>query len=718
MLVKCNIDNIEYNFNNDNILNNLTIFQFCYNKGITIPCFCYHEKLSIAGNCRICLVQINNNLGVSCSINIADNMIIYTNNKRVKEARESVLEFLLINHPLDCPICDQGGECDLQDISLIFGSDRGRFYEEKKRAVDNFSKNGPLIKTIMTRCIHCTRCVRYASEISNFSLGVIGRGSLMEIGTYLNLNLLDELSGNIIDLCPVGALTSMPYAFRARPWETLFYSNIDFLDSLASNIRLHIYSNKIIRILPSLNENLNEEWITNKTRFSYDSLLINRIYYPKLNLYNKFVVFSWDFIIDFLFYNIKKFVLYYNDINCILGNFIDLYTSLSIKSFYNSFGCCNIIFNIKFNYIYDFTYLFILNKVLEKLEFLNFYLFIACDIRLESPLLNIRLKKNYNINKNNELFFFSYGLSLNYSTYPIKNLGNSILKFLLFIEGKQRFFCDFFFKEFNSFSFINCNNIFLYKNPIFFIGNSILYRNDSKNFVLSFISLFKNKFDWFSYNLISNYLGFFSYSNIIYNKFINIQNNYKGFLYLISAEMNNIINIDNEKSFILYQGFIKNFNINVNLILPVAAPYEMNSLFINLEGYLKNLKQVLNSNFNLYSDWEILSLLNLYNKKNNNLIFYNFKKFFKIIKYFFNYIDYICNFFLSLIKFYMNFFFFIGFLNKNKNNNINIKLNNVFCLKFMNNIFNKFINNYYSMDFYLKNSKIMSFCALYKNKIF
>jgi NADH dehydrogenase (ubiquinone) Fe-S protein 1 len=219
-------------------------------------------------------------------------MVIYTNNKRVNEAREAVLEFLLVNHPLDCPICDQGGECDLQDISLIFGSDRGRFYEEKKRAVDNFSQNGPLIKTIMTRCIHCTRCVRFANEISEFSLGIFGRGQLMEIGTYLNLNLLDELSGNIIDLCPVGALTSMPYAFRARPWDSQFYSNIDFLDSLASSIRVHVYFNKIIRVLPLLNESLNEEWVTNKARFSYDSLLINRIYYPKLNLYNKFVVFS------------------------------------------------------------------------------------------------------------------------------------------------------------------------------------------------------------------------------------------------------------------------------------------------------------------------------------------------------------------------------------------------------------------------------------------
>jgi NADH dehydrogenase/NADH:ubiquinone oxidoreductase subunit G len=183
---------------------------------INLPCFCYHEKLTIAGNCRMCVVLANSSLVVSCAVSITDDMVIFTNNKRVKEARESILEFLLINHPLDCPICDQGGECDLQDISLMYGSDRGRFYEEKKRAVDNFSQNGPLIKTVMTRCIHCTRCVRFANEITNFSLGVLDRGSNMEIGTYYNIDLLDELSGNIIDLCPVGAPTSMPYAFKQR----------------------------------------------------------------------------------------------------------------------------------------------------------------------------------------------------------------------------------------------------------------------------------------------------------------------------------------------------------------------------------------------------------------------------------------------------------------------------------------------------------------------
>jgi hypothetical protein len=415
----------------------------------------------------------------------------------------------------------------------------------------------------------------------------------------------------------------------------------------------------------------------------------------------------------------NHYVSKYNDINCILGNFVDFYSALSIKSFSSSFGCHNILLNIKFNCIYDFSYFFVLNSTLEKLESNNFFLFIDCDMRLESPLLNIRLKKNYNMNKSNELFFFSYGISINYSTYPIKNLGNSILKFLLFLEGKQRFFCDFFFKEFKAFSFVNFNNGFFYKKPIYFLGNAILQRSDFKSFVLSFIIFFKNKFSWFSFNFISSNLGHFSYFNVLYSKFYNLKNNYKGFLYLISNELNNLVNNDYNKLFVVYQGFVKNFNLNINLILPVTAPYEMDCLFMNLEGNFKFLKKILKSDINLYSDWEVLSLIHLYNKKNDSLVFYDFAKFYRITKYFINLISYFCNFFLSISKFCIEFFYFVGYLTKfNATNVVVVKLN-MFCnLKFMNNIFSRFVNNYYSMDFFLKNSKVMSFSALYKYKTF
>jgi len=210
------IDGVYYQEKN---VKQATIFQKCADNRIDLPCFCYHESLAIAGNCRMCLVEASNSLKlvVSCAMPMAEEIKVYTNNIRVKKARESVLEFLLINHPLDCPICDQGGECDLQDITLVFGSDKSRFYEYSKRAI--FDRDcGPLIKMLMTRCIHCTRCVRFLNEISGTNdFGMLGRGESSEIGTYVKQSLIDELSGNIVDLCPVGALTSKPYSFTARP---------------------------------------------------------------------------------------------------------------------------------------------------------------------------------------------------------------------------------------------------------------------------------------------------------------------------------------------------------------------------------------------------------------------------------------------------------------------------------------------------------------------
>ena len=672
----------------------------------------------------MCIVQINNSLGVSCAVNIADAMVIYTDNMRVRDARESVLEFLLINHPLDCPICDQASECDLQDISLVFGSDRGRFYEKKKRAVDNFSQKGPLIKTVMTRCIHCTRCVRFSNEISNFMLGVISRGSKMEIGTYIsenkneNVDLLDVLSGNMIDLCPVGALTSMPYAFKVRSWEVVHYSNIDFLDALGSSIRLHIYSNKIIRILPLLDENLNEEWITNKARFSYDSFFSNRINYPKIKYISKFIVFSWEFLINYIlkWMKRKKHLIY-----GLLGCFTDIMTSLSLKNFFNIIGVSSIISYFKFRWVYDFKYYFLLNNMLESLELLCFFVFIGCDLRLENPLLNIRIKKNYNMNKNNELFFYSYGLSLNNMNYPIKNLGNSIKNFLLFLKGKKRVFSNFFYKLFFNFSFINLN-IIIYNKPIFFLGHTIIKREDSISFLYSFINFFRKKFNWNAFNLISNSLGTLSYSCAVYSN-INIRKkkNFRGFLYNISNDILPSI-ILGKYPFIVYQGFIKNNSslfTNADVILPSAAPYEMNNLFINLEGRYRFMKNSIKSSLNVYADWEVINFFKVYNKKKAIVNFSFFKKLNFILRFFTKIVDYFCNFFFTLEDFFINFFYFYGYKNKKKKKQLylnDIKFFNVlnifFKNKFLNTLFSRNINNYYFNDFFLKNSRIMSLSAL------
>lgn len=262
-------------------LQNFTVFQACLIEKIYLPRFCYHASLSIAGNCRMCLVEEKSTVKpvASCAVNIDGGMEIYTHTVMVKKAREGVLEYLLINHPLDCPICDQGGECDLQDQTMVFGADRGRFYEDK-RTISN--KNfGFLIKTFFNRCIYCTRCVRFMVELGGLdTLGMLGRGVRSEIGTYFDNFLVSEVSGNIIDLCPVGALTSKPYAYRARVWELAPIDGFDIIDSFGASIKIECRGLEVMRILPASNDVLNEEWISDRSRFFYDCLQLQRLISP------------------------------------------------------------------------------------------------------------------------------------------------------------------------------------------------------------------------------------------------------------------------------------------------------------------------------------------------------------------------------------------------------------------------------------------------------
>ena len=267
----------------------ITLIQACGLAGVEIPRFCYHERLSIAGNCRMCLVEVAGmpKPVASCAMSVNDLRpsrdgtppTIITDSETVKKAREGVLEFLLINHPLDCPICDQGGECDLQDQTMVYGFDAGRFADNKRAVEDKYL--GPLIETYMTRCIHCTRCIRFMTEVAGVDeLGAIGRGENMEITTYLEHGMMSELSGNVVDLCPVGALTSKPYAFVARPWELTKTQSIDVMDALGSNIRVDSRGREVLRFLPRINEAINEEWISDKARHVCDGLKTQRLDQP------------------------------------------------------------------------------------------------------------------------------------------------------------------------------------------------------------------------------------------------------------------------------------------------------------------------------------------------------------------------------------------------------------------------------------------------------
>src|SRR5579862_9268486 len=267
-----------------------TVLQACELAGFEIPRFCYHERLSVAGNCRMCLVEQEKSPKpiASCAMPAADNMVIHTDSPMVRKARHGVMEFLLVNHPLDCPICDQGGECDLQDQAMAYGFGRSR-YDEAKRAVKD--KNfGPLVKTVMTRCIQCTRCVRFMAEVAGVEdLGGLGRGEHMEIGTYIEKGLSSELSANIIDICPLGALTSKPYAYIARSWELAKTESVDVLDAVGSNIRVDCRGAQVLRVLPRLNEDVNEEWLNDKSRFAADGLSRRRLDRPLLRRNGKLV---------------------------------------------------------------------------------------------------------------------------------------------------------------------------------------------------------------------------------------------------------------------------------------------------------------------------------------------------------------------------------------------------------------------------------------------
>ncbi|MDA8247729.1 MAG: NADH-quinone oxidoreductase subunit NuoG, partial [Rhodospirillales bacterium] len=318
------------------------VLQACELAGKEIPRFCYHERLSVAGNCRMCLVEIEKAPPKpisSCSYPVADGMVVHTDSPMVRAARRGVMEFLLINHPLDCPICDQGGECDLQDQAIGYGMDHSRYAENKRAVKDKYL--GPLVKTVMTRCIHCTRCIRFAAEVAGVpEMGATSRGENMEVGTYVEKALTSELSGNLIDICPVGALTSKPYAFVARPWELRKTDSIDVLDAVGANIRIDARGPEVLRILPRVNDDVNEEWLGDKSRFSIDGLKRRRLDACWIRRDGKLVRASWVEAFDAIAARIEA--THGERIGAVAGNLADAESMLALKDLMASLGSQNL----------------------------------------------------------------------------------------------------------------------------------------------------------------------------------------------------------------------------------------------------------------------------------------------------------------------------------------------------------------------------------------
>ena len=557
--------------------NGMTVMQACELVGIEIPRFCYHDKLSIAGNCRMCLVEMEKSPKpiASCAMPAAEGMKILTNTRNVENARKGVMEFLLINHPLDCPICDQGGECDLQDQALHYGFDKSR-YEENKRAVKN-KHLGPLVSTIMTRCIHCTRCVRFSTEVAGVDdLGLLGRGESAEITTYLEKTIKSELSGNVIDLCPVGALTSKPYAFKARPWELNKTESIDVFDAMGSSIRIDTLGKKTLRVLPRMNEEINEEWISDKSRFAIDGLSKQRIDIPYLLKDGKLVIAEWDEVLVNITQEISKRGK--ENTLALSGKFTDIETLFSAKSFLQSLGSnyfdCRYD-NVQFIENQRASYLF--NSSIQEIDNADAILLIGTNPRWEACVLNARIRKAY-INNDCKIGLIGKKLDL---TYKYEHLSDSIEHINDLLNNNSPF------------SEVLKNS----KKSLIIIGNSAINYRDGKE-VLNVCSEIAKKYNvannnFNGFNILQQDIskvgavdiGFYNH-DFAQNFDQNIKNHINKFnpvVFLLSCdEINHSIL---EGAFIVYLGHHGDDLAQLaDIVLPSPAYTEKSSTYMNMEG--------------------------------------------------------------------------------------------------------------------------------------
>ncbi len=579
-----------------------TVMQACEKIGAEIPRFCFHERLSIAGNCRMCLVEVEGSPKpvASCAMPAVEGMKVITKSDKVKTAREGVMEFLLINHPLDCPICDQGGECDLQDQALFYGRGKTRFVEDK-RAVDN-KPFGPLIKTIMNRCIHCTRCVRFMDEIAGVhDLGAIGRGEDMEIISNSPKGLGGELSGNIIDLCPVGALTSAPYAFKARPWELKKTNSIDIFDGLGSAIEIGSKDGKVLRVLPRLNEDINEEWLADKSRFAIDGLSNQRLDSPyKRDLKGKLVACSWEEAFKVLAENFKG--LKSEEIAALVGDQACLESIVSLKDLMTEFNVTNIDCRPLLSSLPTDTknrsgWLF--NPTISGIEKADSLLIIGSQPRYEAALLDARIRKSWIANG---LKIARIGGGDN-ASYPIEELGNNVNVIEQIYKNKHSY-----------------NNILDKSNkPLFLIGENLLNRKDGEG-ILGRIREIAKKYNSFSdkwnglaiLHSSASRVGALEVGFVPGNKGFNtkdiidgVASNHIKLLWLLGVDDINLNKKPN--TFVVYQGHHGDKGAEIaDLILPGSAYTEKDATYLNTEGRVQRTNAAVSPPGDAKEDWKII----------------------------------------------------------------------------------------------------------------
>ena len=595
-MLKVKINNID-----TEVEEGLTVIQACEKVGVEIPRFCYHEKLSIAGNCRMCLVEIEKSPKpvASCAMPVAEGMNIKTNTKLVEKARKGVMEFLLANHPLDCPVCDQGGECDLQDQSMYYGVDKSRFKENKRSVPEKYM--GPLIKTQMTRCIHCTRCIRFATEIAGVpELGAIGRGEDMQITTYLEKAMQSELSANVIDLCPVGALTSKPYVFEARPWELKKTESIDVMDAVGSNIRVDTYGWEVKRILPRINEDINEEWISDKTRYACDGLQNQRLDLPlKKDASGKFIKSTWNEVFNILKEKIDKADK--KKICGFSGDLVNMESLFIFKEFFNKILISDNIESRTRN-----TYLnsekrenYLFNSSINGIEDSDFIFLIGTNPRFEATILNSRIRKSYLKNKIKIISLSDVGDL----TYPYEFLDGKTENIKKIIEGSHPISDD-------------LKNS---KRPIVIFGQSAL-KSKSAEYLFESMKNYLSKInkiskEWNSINIISENastvgsfdLGIYKKSNDRNEILKKLNDNFFDVIFLLGQDS---LNINKKNEFIIYQGSHGDKGAEIaDLILPGAAYTEQDGFYTNLEGKIQKAFKASFPPGSAKEDWIIINEL-------------------------------------------------------------------------------------------------------------
>ena len=580
------------------------LIQACEQLGIEVPRFCYHERLAIAGNCRMCLVEVSPGPPkpqASCALPCAEGMVVKTNSPMVKKAREGVMEFLLINHPLDCPICDQGGECDLQDQALHYGQGKSR-YEEHKRAVED-KYMGPLIKTQMTRCIHCTRCIRFSTEIAGVpELGAFGRGEHMEVGTYVEKAISSELSGNLVDICPVGALTSKPYAFAARPWELKKTESIDVLDAVGSNIRIDSRGEAVLRVLPRVHEDINEEWISDKTRHACDGLRVQRLDRPYVRgLDGKLAEATWEQALGTIAAQMKA--LPGNQMAALVGDLACAESIMALKDLTDSLGVtmrdCRpegsfIDASQRSNYIF--------NTTIAGIEQADVCLIIGSNPRHEASLVNARIRKAW---RAGGLKVYHLGAPADL-TYPHESLGSDVRVLADILSGKHPLSAV----------------LKSAKKPMLILGMGALVREDSAEVFAAARAIADThglvKDGWNGFNVLQHAasrvgaldLGFASNEDGAAEIFDACRRGQMGLVYLLGADEIDMSLLGN--AFVVYQGHHGDAGAHrADVVLPGAAYTEKDATYVNLEGRVQHARRAVFPPGGAKEDWAIVRALSL-----------------------------------------------------------------------------------------------------------